>query len=674
VAFSWFLYRRDKRLAELRKGIVYCLIGARFVSIFLILFLLLSPVLRYLSIYFDKPVILIAYDNSESMGLYEGFSNDSAKVQDFMLKLKNRFDNSEYLFGEQLSEGNQMTYLEKETSFDALFDEIQRKYTNYNVGALVIVSDGIFNKGVNPVYKASNLSFPIYTVALGDTMQKKDIAIKSIYSNKISFTGDLFPVEILIDAYGFKGQRANLTIYNQGKLIKTESIEFEKDEFSKMLEFYLPAEKSGLQAYTFKIDEKANEFSVKNNQMDLMIDVVDNRKKILILTSTVHPDIGAIKQAISANKNMVVESFMANDFTKPLSDYQLVIFYQLPSREHNLQRFLKPLKDAQIPVLFVYGQNTDIGSFNSLNSGLEIKQSKTLYDLALPEFNTQFKLFETDAGFKSFIEACPPLNVPFADFVLSSNFQVFMHQKIKGISTKMPLMGFSSNLEGGFAKAGFIMGEGIWNWRMKNYLMYENHRQFDEFVYKMTNYLASDIKKERFMVFSERMYQENEEVTMIAEFYNPSFELINSPEIDVQIANDQGKEYIFQFSRAGLSYSLNAGRLPVGLYKFSAQTNFENKLFKKSGEFRVVPIKIEHINLTANHSILNALSLKSGGKMYRIENVSDLYNDLIQNSTIRPVSHSATGLIGLNELKWLLFVLLFVLMAEWFARKYFGTY
>ncbi len=39
-----------------------------------------------------------------------------------------------------------------------------------NLGAVVLAGDGIYNQGVEPLFAASGLSVPIYTIALGDTV------------------------------------------------------------------------------------------------------------------------------------------------------------------------------------------------------------------------------------------------------------------------------------------------------------------------------------------------------------------------------------------------------------------------------------------------------------------------------------------------------------------------
>jgi hypothetical protein len=668
------LYRKDKKLGDLKRWLVYSLMSIRFISLFFVLLLLLSPVFKYLRVIFEEPIIIIARDNSESLKKYQQIGNNDELLKNLPEFLEDEFLIKDYVFGDKLTENKLLDYSEQETDFDPIFKEIDEKFTNYNIGALIIASDGIYNKGNNPVYSVKNLNFPIYTISLGDTTKRNDLIIKNVYSNKISFAGDLFPVEILINAYGFKGKQTNLKIFNQGKELKSIPIDIDKFDFSKLVKFDLLAEKGGLQTYTIRLEPKEGEFNLANNSQELVIDIVDNKKKILLLSQSVHPDIGAIQKSLESNKSIVVESFTIDDFNKPVTDYQLIVLHQLPSNQFNIQKILNEIYKNNLPVLFILGQNTNIQVFNTLKSGIEIRQNKNLYEQALPVFNQSFKLFETDDELINLIKECPPLNVAFGDFVISDNIYIMYYQKIKGIATNYPLIAFSQSANNEQLKFGIIFGEGIWNWRMKDYLLNDNHTQFDILINKIVNYLAVDIKKDRFMVFNNRLFKENEDVTFRAELYNQSFELVNSSEIKMVIINDNKKEFQYIFSKSDKSYHLNAGRLTVGNYKYKATTQFDNKNYQKSGEFKVVPLNVEHIDLSANHNILNQLSSQSGAKMFSLKDLNLLKEELMKNDNIKKISHSVTDLVNLVEIRWLLFIISLLLGVEWFIRKYFGAY
>ena len=85
---------------------------------------------------------------------------------------------------------------------------IDNNFSNQNIGALVLVSDGIYNRGSNPVFQAAELQYPVYSVAFGDTTEIKDLLVKKINHNQVAYLGNNFPVEVQIQAKKFAGRDA----------------------------------------------------------------------------------------------------------------------------------------------------------------------------------------------------------------------------------------------------------------------------------------------------------------------------------------------------------------------------------------------------------------------------------------------------------------------------------
>jgi len=676
---AFFLYYKDKKLGELSKTLTYCLMTIRFIVLFFILFFLLSPVIKYLQYYFDTPIIIIAQDKSESIGLSKKNGNHNNadylnKVKNFVQDLNKEYKTEVFSFGENLTKGISSKFEDKETNFASLFDEINSNYVNYNIGALVIASDGIYNKGPNPVYMAKEFPFPIYTIALGDTTRKRDIILKNAYANKIAFLGDFFPAEVTISCFGYQNQDINLAIYNKGKEIQRQTIHVDRNDFSKQLTLDLSADVKGLQSYLIKIDKKEGEFDFLNNSKELIVDVVDDKKKILILANSVHPDISAIKNALESNKNLLVESYVFDDFKGNVSDYQLVIFHQLPSQQNNIQKVFAQLNQKFIPAMFIIGSQTEVQNFNSLKTGLSISGNNHLLEQSAAYVNSGFKLFEIDDKFNELINEFPPVFTPFGNYVNEGQMDILFFQQIKNIKTQKPLLCFSSEKPGIKGKYAFFIGDGIWRWRMQDFLKNENHQQFDAFINKIVHFLALDVQKDRFMIYHNRIFNENEEINFRAEFYNKSYELNNSSDIALQLTNSENKEYNYQFSKTANSYSLNTGRLPIGNYKYQAKLKFEGNEFSKSGEFKVVELNVEHQDLTANHALLHQLAVQSNGKMFYANQLDELKKELKTKDTIKPISRSIIDLVDLIELKWVFFLLILLLSIEWFLRKFYGSY
>jgi hypothetical protein len=187
-------------------------------------------------------------------------------------------------------------------------------------------------------------------------------------------------------------------------------------------------------------------------------------------------------------------------------------------------------------------------------------------------------------------------------------------------------------------------------------------------------YLALSISKERFIVSYENLYSENENIIIRAEVYNESYELINSEDLEIEISDQNENKFNFIFDKTSKAYRLDAGLFPAGDYKFRATAEVSDEILTKEGKFSVLPVNIEAINSKANHQLLNQLAENNNGKMYFPQQISELQKDLENNNNIVPISHSEQKFIELINLKWIAFIILFLLSLEWFFRKYLGSY
>ena len=149
------------------------------------------------------------------------------------------------------------TFTEKQTDISALFDEVNIRYANRNIGALIVASDGIYNKGSNPYYAADKIRFPVFTVAMGDTNLPRDLILKKIICNKSAFLGDKFPVEIQIEADKCRNEKTDLQVKKGEDVLLYKALQFSGDKDFRKIEMMLEARSKGLQR--FKVHTQAGD-------------------------------------------------------------------------------------------------------------------------------------------------------------------------------------------------------------------------------------------------------------------------------------------------------------------------------------------------------------------------------------------------------------------------------
>ena len=249
---------------------------------------------------------------------------------------------------------------------------------------------------------------------------------------------------------------------------------------------------------------------------------------------------------------------------------------------------------------------------------------------------------------------------------------VLLKQNIKKIPTNYPLLSFKD--KDGF-RTGVWVGEGIWKWRLFDYLQHNNYEVVTELVNKSIQFLSTKEDKRKFRVStSKNLYKENEQISFDGQLYNDNYEMINEPDVFLAIINQEGKEFKYAYSRSNNFYTLNIGMLPAGKYRYVANTNFGGAAMEQKGSFSVQNIQLELYDLSARHDLLRALSEKYGGELVPAGSGSSIAEKVLSNSMIKPVVYQSTETKSVINFKWLFGLILLLLSLEWFLRRYLGSY
>ena len=668
AGISYFLYFRNADSVSLTTYQKIFLAILRCLSLFLIFLFLLSPLIERSKKIKQLPILAVAFDNSQSVQPYEASFNELAK------SLKNKFADDYQLefwsFGSKVENTESFTGTDRRSDYGQMLKTLKNNYLNKNIGALILLGDGIYNQGQDPENFASGLKFPVYSVGVGDTTRKTDAAIRNVKTNKIAFLKNKFPVEIELKFLKLKNKIAYIDIENDHKSVYSTTVSITSDDDFKLEFSNLEASEVGMQHYKIKIRPFDGEVNLKNNEYEFVIQIMENKQKILMLSDGPHPDLGAIRTSLSDLQNYDIKVLTGNSMPDSISSYSLIILNQLPSVKNVASKLLTRIKESRIPVLFLVGPNSMLAQLNSLDMGLKITTSSNTEEVQ-SAFDTNFSLFVLSDATKEIIESSPPLLSLFGNTELTPTIQNLAYQNIRNIKTNKTMMAFGA-VKG--RKVGFVVGEGLWRWRLYDFQLNGNHEAFDELIQKTIQYLALKENEDNFNVYHPALFQETDNIEFTAELYNDSYQLVNSPDVSIRIKNDSLKEFTYLFDRTDDYYQLNAGNLEPGDYSFEAQTKLGNQNFTEKGNFSIVKNEIEIQNNQADFGVLFQLSQQSGGQFYPFKNYGTLLDDIKANKQIGVQQHRQTLQTEWINLKLLFFLLILLLGVEWFYRKYWGIY
>ena len=651
ISYSYFLYRKEVLLTAKKLKQLLFIIRTLFITLLAVL--LLNPVVKSIQKTKHKPIVILAQDISESIP-------DSFALQLLtqISKQLTDFEVYEFSFSDKVNSGFSSINSGLITNYSNLFQDMNTRFANRNIAGLVLATDGLYNSGSNPLYD-NRINFPIYPIAQGDTLIKKDISIAKVLKNEIAFLGNTFPLEITLSAQQCKGERIQVEIWNKGKKIHTEDrIIYSDDEFQKV-KINLLAEDVGLQHYTIAVTQLSNEKNSRNNSYTTYVEVIDSRYKILLLTENTHPDIAAYKSAIEKNKNYAVEQVNVIDFNGSFEAYQLVVVFGIQKNNPLLMQ----LEKTNVPLLvFDIQQNSNLKltsafSFKSRGGLEEVKAVKS-------EF---FSKFTFSPELLNLIQDAPPLQTPFGKYTLQIGSEVVIAQQVGMQVTSKPIILID---ETNGSKLAFITAEGFWKWKLYDYANTKNNIAFDELFSKLTQYLVLQEDKSKFRIDYKKQFAQNSNIYFEASLYNESYELINDKEISIVIQNEKGDEFDYEFSKSLERYNLNVGVLDIGKYTFLAKAKGSELI--RRGSFDVRAIQLEQLYTVANHKLLFQLANNSGGKLF-YPNQSDKIITAIKKSKNNFISVSTKEkLKGMINIPLILLSLLVLISLEWFLRKYNG--
>ncbi len=667
--YAWVFYQKSNLENQ---NLKYVLFSLRMISISLLLLLLLSPLFKTTTQTLEKPLIIIAQDASASIAVDAGKGLDTTQYRrDFEAlakQMKDNYDVEVFNFSDKLNPGFNFEQKGKQTDLSVIFSKVEDAYARRNIGGIIIASDGIYNQGANPLTQIADVRYPVYTIALGDTIAKKDIVLLMPNYNRLVYVGNNHEVELVVKAHQANGLSTILKAATSDGQTKQQRLAFNKDDETKTIRMEFAATRKGIQKIDFQLQAIANEISVENNTQTIFVDVLDGKEKILILADAPHPDLSALKRSIEQSQNYEVTLAFAQDVPKDLKPFGLVILHNLPSAKFPINSVMASI--AERSKWFIVGMQTDLTSFNQSQNLVSINGSGQP-QVYLPKLKSDFYPFRITGQSQQYLEKATSLMAPSGSYESKSNTQILFDGQSPNATQNIPLLAVKEELT---HKDAVLIGEGVWRWRMENFEDKENFEAFDELINRTVQYLSVKQDKRKFRAEpSKTRFSENEDVLLKAELYDDSYQLNNTPEVAVEIKDKNGQRYSYMFSKKDQAYQLNASILPAGEYDFTASTTLGDKKHISKGSFLITETNVELLNTLADHQLLYHISDRTGGVMVYPKAVLQIRDLLKKNEKVKTIARQDESYKPFINLQWIFALVVLLLSFEWFLRKRNGS-
>jgi hypothetical protein len=693
AAISFFTYDlgdgRLPRYAAIPLGVF------RYAVLLVAAVMLLEPQLETRNKQLSPPVVAVLHDDSESIWIngdstfIRGMYPDKLKA--FMEKLNadGKIKTHFFAFSGGLggdASPDSLRYRGMGTNISNALTSTAKLFSNQNLGAVVLLTDGISTSGMNPVYSLDDFQQPVYTVLLGDTSARKDIRIGDVLYNQIAYLDNETPIKVKVMNIGYDAAAARVSLAGDGKVIGTQMITLGKDQGIVDADFLVKPARTGIAQYTITVDPLPGELTTRNNSKAIFINVLETKVKIALFAGYPHPDLGALRHALVRDQRYECREFIHKTptafYTEPntshFGDFDLFILHNFPLSPADaaiLQKIRNEIDGRKASVMVFVGQGTHLQTLNgSLGDRIGIVPGtfQNNVEEAMIVFRDDYRSHATytfDEEWMRMMANSPPLFRNQSEWKSSGDTKVYATAKIRGVALDYPIYGLQNHLE---RKNMVFIGENIW--RMRAHVMVEKGAfdDFDNWIYNNIQWLIVREDNRRFKVTpSKQLFTGNEPVLFRGEVYDESYHPMTGVDIQLKLRFPDGKQDDLYLNETGNArYFLELNNLEEGTYNYEAKGTKGGVIVGTDrGQFSIGRSNIEHLNLTADKGLLEQIALRTRGTFLMARDLDRLPDEILALSSLKPVATITIKRLGFHEFQWIFYLLAGLLAVEWVVRK-----
>jgi len=693
IIYTIFIYRRTIPLVPVNLKRVLTFL--RSISLILILFVLFETTLNFIRSIKTPPHIAVAIDNSASMAIKDKAGNRpqllSKAINDPVFNtLKDQFVLKYYTFSNKVNTektGDSLTFTGDATNITDCIKFIKNELVEKNLAGIIILSDGNYNKGGNPIRFSEELSVPVYPVGIGSPERVPDIAIVDVEYNPYAYINETTPVNVFIRNTGYKDIKIPITLSINGKkeLTKIINIHSSPSEIKETIE-YLPRS-PGNNKLVLSVPSQPDELSFKNNLRTIYIDVFKAKLNVHLFAGSLSPEISFLKRHISSSDRYVVTTFVEkseNEFYQindnEIENADIFIFQNFPTintSARTLNRLLDRIQKQSIPIFLVLGKNVNFQQLSLFNEYLPIKANvnkinETLVYPMLSEKGKNDQLMRISSQNNSALSTwskLPPVYTTHLINQLWANSDVLAFYKTsltnRNQTNNNPLIVIRTN---GKQKSAAVLAYGIWRWDLLMWGVDNNDDAYYNFVNNLLRWL--EIKKEIKPVLiktDNQQYNFGDPIKIDVEILNEALIPNDQNELVLSLKHNQTSENIAVYKSGENIYTKILYLDKSGDFELSLiaqeQAKFGNNIDKAL--FSIGEYSSELNNTHLQKSLLEGLALTSGGKYISSDSLYILAQSVQGSSRETSI---ANGVEFWNN-RILLFCIIISLTMEWFLRK-----
>lgn len=634
----------------------------------------------------DPPLIAVAIDNSASMSVTDLQGARPTKIDSVVEFLyQNSWNDLEpryYTFGntvEPLSGPQDSLHFKQDgTNISAALQELYTLHAQENLNGIILITDGNYNQGNNPVRTAAELGVPVYPMGIGSTESMPDLSISDVQFNAFAYVGEETPVKISISNRGFTQQTRQLELVTGDSVLVTKPIRFTSSPSDQSVDIPLILDKPGRQKIVARLDAFDNEITATNNQQTFYINVLKSRINILFIAGLPSPDISFIRNAIQNIERYQVsvivqqpngQFFDPDQSLQNLNEIDMFLLYGYPNPQSNDMIFqqIKRLIELQ-PTAFFIHPNSDTQKLNTIPAlpaaPLSLPSSPiNIYAAPTPMGRTHPILFleeQNDSRVPDWLEL-PPVFLSHPGIQPKSDAMVLLGGKSSdNHPQEHPLIIVREEKN----KSLLVTAHDLWRWKL---LLTDKDipSPFNNLLGNMIRWLETEQTDDlvRFETMQDQ-FQFGERITARIAVNNPNFQPVDSALVICELSrNGKVLEEKLASPQGNGTYTFQSIPEQPGDYTLRAVASIQGQqLGTASSLLTVGQYNKEYTEVRLQKALLQTLAMETNGAY--IDSLTG-FSSLEGKNRFRLIKKERE----IWNLGWTLFVIIAILSVEWFIRK-----
>ena len=677
---GWWTYSGNKRLPE---GVRWLNISLRSLAIFILLLLLFNPVYEFEDSRTLKNDIAVLIDNSRSTTIEKGEWKGEESMRDVIREL-NLSDTTSTRYRVYGFDSDIFRTTPDSLPLDGSITDINRSLNSLHQAgstpdAIILVTDGIFNRGLDPTRAAERIGAPFFTVAVGDTTAVRDVLVRNVFYNSTAFTNTTgsLRAEILND--GFPDRSIEVQLYRNNELAAVQTIQTTQDRSVHNVEFEVDFTEEGTERFRVEIPELGEEWTTSNNAYSFTIDVLDDQVRILHLAFEIHPDVSSLRNLLATDESILAEfrtwtggdRFIGGSTPASADTLDLIIFHGFPHRQMDagLRSNLAELA-VETNLLLLTLPGTDLDNLQSdLQNTAPIRQrAASPVGVILPELNaaeSEHAIFDFEVPGN--LNRGPELRGPVRNYASASLARDLIFTNHRNETTDVPMLSVQQLGNNRVSQLN------AWQWHRWQQSTSSEHREFYRNLMNNLVKWTSTGVSDGLLEFSpsRSSFDEGEAITFRASVQTETGQPDNEARVSVQISGEEFDTQDFVMRSLGSGrFRLETRPLPAGTYRYEAVAQRgSTEIDRQNGSFTVNESIVEFMDTMRRDELLRFIAETTDGAFFTSDQTDLLRIELQSRGFDEFRTETFTSARRAHHSGWWFLAVILIVGVEWSIRK-----